>query len=67
MRRRQGGRLGVVFALIGVLVVLVAGAGVTLLFGRIELEAAGSGSPVLLTVRSGESPPRSPTPWSSRG
>ncbi len=55
MRRRQGGRLGLVFALIGVVVVLVAGAGVTLLFGRIELEAAGSGSPVLLTVRSGES------------
>lgn len=55
MRRRQAGRLGVVFALIGVVVVLIAAAGATLLFGRVELEAAGSGSPVVITVRSGES------------
>ena len=55
MRRRQAGRLGVVFALIGVVVVLVAAAGATLLFGRVELEAAGSGSPMVITVRSGES------------
>jgi UPF0755 protein len=55
VRRRQAGRLGVVFALIGVVVVLIAAAGATLLFGRVELEAAGSGSPVVITVRSGES------------
>jgi UPF0755 protein len=53
--RRQAGRLGVVFALIGVVVVLVAAAGATLLFGRVELEAPGGGVSKVITVSSGES------------
>ncbi|MGP8161493.1 MAG: endolytic transglycosylase MltG [Candidatus Dormibacteria bacterium] len=55
VRRAQGGRLGILFALIGVIVVLVAVAGATVLYGHVELEAAGSGGPVVITVRAGES------------
>jgi UPF0755 protein len=54
MRRGQGGRLGVLFALIGVVIVLVVVAGGTFLVGRSELEAVGAGSPVVVTVRTGE-------------
>jgi UPF0755 protein len=40
---------------VGVIVVLVAAAGATLLYGRIELEAADAGSSAVITVTPGES------------
>jgi len=55
MRERQRGRLGIVFALVGVLVLLIAAAAVTVLYGRIELGAVGAGDPVEVTVSRGES------------
>ena len=54
MRGRQAGRLGVFFALIATLVVLLAAAGTTVLYGRLQLAAVGAGTPVVVTVRSGE-------------
>jgi UPF0755 protein len=55
MRRVQRGGLGALFALVGAIVILVAAGGVTLLYGHIELEAVGAGTPLLVTVKGGES------------
>jgi len=44
VRRTQGGRLGVLFALIGVVVVVALLAGGVFIYGRIELQAADTGS-----------------------
>jgi len=55
VRRGQRGALGMLFALIGVVVVLVAAAGGIVLYGHVELEAVGSGTPLVVTVRGGES------------
>lgn len=55
MRRGQQGRLGVMFALIAVIVVLIAAAGGIVLYGHVELEAVGAGNPLVITVRGGES------------
>ena len=56
MRRRQQGRTGVVFAIIGVIVMLLVVAGGTLLYGRSQLDppASGAGADVTITVRAGE-------------
>ena len=50
-------RLGVIFALIAVIVVLVAGIGGTLVYARFQLgpETSGQGAPVNVPVRAGES------------
>ncbi len=57
MRRGERGRLGVLFALIGVVVVVALLAGAVFVYGRIQLEAAdtGSESPTVVTVTPGES------------
>lgn len=58
MRRGgQRGRAGLVFAILGVVVVLGVAAGGTLLYGRGQLEpvSATHGAPVTITVTSGES------------
>lgn len=55
MRRHQAGRLGIVFALIALLVIVVGGIGGTLLYGNLQLGAVGAGSPVVVTVEPGES------------
>jgi UPF0755 protein len=57
VRRGEQGRLGVLFALIGVVVVLALLAGAVFVYGRIELEAADTGSeaPTSITVTPGES------------
>lgn len=51
MRRTQGGRLGVLFALIGVVVVLALLAGGVLIYGGIELKPADPGSEALTVVK----------------
>jgi len=57
VRRTQGGRLGLLFALIGVVVVLALLAGGVFIYGRIELQAADTGSEAAtpITVSPGES------------
>lgn len=57
MRRRQAGRSGVVFAVVGVLVLLVVLAGGTLLYGRSQLDppAGSAAADVTVTVHAGES------------
>ena len=57
MRRAQGGRLGLLFALIGVVVVVALLAGAVFIYGRIELEPADTGSQAatVVTVTAGES------------
>ena len=56
MRRGQQGRTGVVFAIIGVVVLLAVLAGGTLLYARAELDppASTASAPVTITVHSGE-------------
>jgi UPF0755 protein len=56
VRRGQHGRTGVVFAIVGIVIVLVVIAGGTLLYGRGQLDppASTAGKPVTITVRSGE-------------
>jgi UPF0755 protein len=56
VRRGQQGRTGVIFAIAGVVVLLVVIAGGTLLYGRGQLDppATTAGAPVTITVRSGE-------------
>jgi UPF0755 protein len=55
-RERQGGRTGVIFGIVGICIVLGVVAGGSLLYGRTQLEppASTAGSPVTITVRSGE-------------
>jgi UPF0755 protein len=57
VRRREEGRTGVIFAIVGIAVLLVVVAGGTLLYARTQLEppASTAGAPVTITVRSGES------------
>ncbi len=57
MRRGQDGRTGVVFAIVGIVILLVVIAGGTLLYGRAQLDppAATAGAPVTITVSGGES------------
>ncbi len=56
MRRDQQGRTGVIFAIAGIVIVLLVILGGTLLYGRSQLEppATAAGAPVTITVRSGE-------------
>lgn len=56
MRRNQQGRTGVVFAIVGIVILLAVIGGGTLLYGRTQLEppASTAGSPVTISVRSGE-------------
>jgi UPF0755 protein len=56
VRRGQHGRTGVLFAIAGIVIVLMVLAGGTLLYGRAQLDppASTAGSPVTITVRSGE-------------
>ncbi len=54
MRRAQGGALGLVFALVAVIVLLVAAAGATLVYAHVELGAVGAGAPLVVTVKPGE-------------
>jgi UPF0755 protein len=56
VRRGERGRTGVIFAIIGVVVLLLALAGGSLLYGRTQLDppASTAGAPVTITVHSGE-------------
>jgi UPF0755 protein len=56
MRRAQQGRAGVVFAIVGVLVLILVAAGGTLLYGRSQLDppASSAGASVTITVTQGE-------------
>lgn len=56
MKRGQHGRTGVVFAIIGVVVLLAVLAGGTLLYARAQLDppASTASAPVTITVHSGE-------------
>ena len=57
MKNGQRGRLGVLFALVGVVVVVALLAGAVFVYGRIQLEAADTGSEAatVVTVKPGES------------
>jgi UPF0755 protein len=57
VRRGERGRLGVLFALVGVVLVLALLAGAVFVYGRIQLEAADTGTeaPTVVTVTPGES------------
>ena len=57
MKDGQRGRLGVLFALVGVVVVVALLAGAVFVYGRIQLEAANTGTeaPTVITVKPGES------------
>jgi UPF0755 protein len=69
VRRGQGGGLGVLFALIGVVVVLALLAGAVFVYGRIQLEAADTGSeaPTQISVTPGESLDKLATSLESQG
>ncbi len=56
MRRGQRGRGHLVFAIVGIVIVLAVIVGGTLLYGRAQLDppASTAGAPVTITVRSGE-------------
>jgi UPF0755 protein len=56
VRRGRRGRPGVIFAIVGIVILLVVIAGATLVYGRTQLDppASGAGSPVTITVRNGE-------------
>jgi len=57
VRRGQGGRCGVVFAIVATLVVLAVVVGGALLYGRTQLDppASSAKAPVTITVHNGES------------
>jgi UPF0755 protein len=57
VKNGQRGRLGVLFALVGVVVVVTLLAGAVFVYGRIQLEAANTGTeaPTVITVKPGES------------
>jgi UPF0755 protein len=57
VRRGRRRRSGVIFAIVGVVMVVLVLAGATLVYGRAQLDppSSGAGSPVTITVRDGES------------
>lgn len=69
MKNGQRGRLGVLFALVGVVVVVALLAGAVFVYGRIQLEAADTGTeaPTVVTVTPGESSTTWPPASRTRG